>query len=300
MQVVQHEVDVTAELEGLLEPDDATFLLLDAAREPDVLSAITRSDLPHRSLYRGDTALRLHEVAPYLVELASPDAGLALLRRAWGRAWGIVIQTAEESFDVAHAHLRRFLFVDHADGRSVYFRYYDPRVMRAFLPTCSDEQYAALFAVPTRFIVEGEDGQSAMTFTRRGKPPQVRRHLCIEPAQIRALSQSSEHVFEGRVAKFLGQQFDDALRCSKRELRTFAREQIARGRTFGLRREQHLVTYVVAAWMLGADFADERPAARATLQSNNLTPTWKAKWLTWWTPEQTPQSQRRAAEVTVE
>lgn len=295
MRVVQQNVDVSAALDVLIEPPAASFLVLDAAREKDVLSEVRQSGLPHRSLYRGNTAVRLRRVAPYLVDISAADAGLALLQRAWGRAWGIVIQAADSCFDAMHAHLRRFLMVDHIDGRRVYFRYYDPRVMAAFLPSCNDEQHAALFALPTRFIVESDDGESAITFTRDGNPPDVRRPLCIEPPQIRALTQSTEQVFESRVATFLQQQFDDALESSRAQLRAFAREQITRGRAFGLRREQHLVTYVVAAWMLGADFADERPAAGATLRSPNLTATWKAEWLTWWTPEQTPS----AKEVTI-
>ena len=46
--------------------------------------------------------------------------------------------------DVA-SHFRRLLKVQTESGERLYFRYYDPRVLRAFLPSCSEEQVESVF-----------------------------------------------------------------------------------------------------------------------------------------------------------
>ena len=40
-------------------------------------------------------------------------------------------------------------------GEEVYFRFYDPRVLRVFLPTCSVRQKAELFGEIRSFLLEG-------------------------------------------------------------------------------------------------------------------------------------------------
>jgi len=39
---------------------------------------------------------------------------------------------------------------------SLFFRFYDPRVMRGYLPTCSPKQLAEFFGPVDFYIAEGE------------------------------------------------------------------------------------------------------------------------------------------------
>jgi hypothetical protein len=49
-----------------------------------------------------------------------------------------------------------------ADTRKkYYFRFYDPVVLRAFVPTCTTKQRAELFGDARAFLVEGESGEVA-------------------------------------------------------------------------------------------------------------------------------------------
>jgi hypothetical protein len=43
------------------------------------------------------------------------------------------------------------------DGKLLYFRFYDPRVLRRFLPTCDAEQLRQLFGPIDAFVMEGDD-----------------------------------------------------------------------------------------------------------------------------------------------
>ena len=44
------------------------------------------------------------------------------------------------------------------------FRYYDPRVLRKFLPTCTPEQIAAFFGPADSVLIENEDGTELLRF----------------------------------------------------------------------------------------------------------------------------------------
>ena len=42
------------------------------------------------------------------------------------------------------------------ERRKAYFRFYDPRVLRTFLPVCDAEQTTAMFAAVSAFVAESE------------------------------------------------------------------------------------------------------------------------------------------------
>jgi len=41
----------------------------------------------------------------------------------------------------------------------LYFRFYDPRVLRVFIPSCTDQQLIQFYGPIRRFWMENEDGQ---------------------------------------------------------------------------------------------------------------------------------------------
>lgn len=53
------------------------------------------------------------------------------------------------------------------DGRKVYFRYYDPNILRIFLPTCDPEQSAVFFGPVRAFTAEDPEQGQTLLFTRR-------------------------------------------------------------------------------------------------------------------------------------
>lgn len=60
--------------------------------------------------------------------------------------------------------MRQFLFVKDEDGKELYFRFYDPRILRLYLPTCTKTETAAFFGPVLRFLIESEDARSLLVF----------------------------------------------------------------------------------------------------------------------------------------
>jgi hypothetical protein len=141
------------------DPDDSLYAVLDAARAERVLWLLQESIDEHKNLYEGTEGRALDDVAPYLVRF---QKGSSLLRRmlvgGWGDAWGIFFRSSEHPKEVRR-QLRRFLMVlDDANSERMYFRFYDPRVLREFYSVATNRQRAELLHGMTKLVLEAEDG----------------------------------------------------------------------------------------------------------------------------------------------
>ncbi len=146
------------------------YAILDAAREPIIYSRLAESENRKVCLFIGDQARELATVAPYLVELDEDDSfSQWILEKGWGKSWGIFVET-EATFIKLRNHLRTFLRAADEDGKTFFFRYYDPRVLRVFFPTCDAEQLETMFGPVIRYYSEGEDGNTLIQYSlREGK-----------------------------------------------------------------------------------------------------------------------------------
>lgn len=152
----------------------SVWAILDCARDARIFPALQASRLEYLSLYAGQLPETLKRAAPHMVELA-PGYRFTrpLLEMGWGRSWGIFIRT-REPLNLRH-HLRKFLRVQDESGRNLVFRFYDPRVLRVFLPTCDATQLKALFGVAHSYITEDRDGGALLEFTFDGRKLLQRR-----------------------------------------------------------------------------------------------------------------------------
>lgn len=151
------------------EVDLSPFALIDAARNPTIYPTLLEADCAWCSLYRGESVHRLADSAPYLVQLDWQSRfTLWLLEEGWRESWGVFL-TSCASLTALRQHFRRLLMVEIPDGRIVYFRFYDPRVLRTFLPTCLPVELDGVFGPVDRFLVEDEEGTAALIFSHNGK-----------------------------------------------------------------------------------------------------------------------------------
>jgi len=158
----QETVRLLAWIRGALEEPVGVplrlYALLDGARDPRIVPRIEAADVEARCLLDGELHPSLAAAAPYLVALepAAPFTR-ALLAEGWGDAWGVLL-TAAAPLDALRRHFRRFLRVADEDGRPLMFRYYDPRVLRLYLPTCTPDELALVFGPVSSYLIE--DGEA--------------------------------------------------------------------------------------------------------------------------------------------
>ena len=162
-------------IEALLGAGAPLYAVLDAAQDRRILTLLRESVEEHRSLYEGVQGDAMADAAPYLVRLSpSSDGRLlrALVQEGWGKSWGIYF-TCRRPFKEVRRHLRRFLIVMAEETRNrLYFRFYDPRVLTEFLPTCTGRQLTELYGEIERFWAESEENE-VLVFERPGEPPRI-------------------------------------------------------------------------------------------------------------------------------
>ncbi len=124
-----------AELERLAD-GGLLWAVADGCGEPRVVEKARELGL-ERAVSLWDASSRAEElaVAPYLLRLDRPTLDWLLAELA-GRPWGILAAAGSE-LPALRNHLKELLTVDDPNGAPLYFRYYDPRVLPAFVGACT-------------------------------------------------------------------------------------------------------------------------------------------------------------------
>jgi uncharacterized protein DUF4123 len=165
-QAPRHTDAVADVLFGSLAPGESLYALLDAARNPEIPIRLKAAGIEYDSLYQGAAQEELWFVAPYLVRCErNSDLVSWLMESGWGQSWGIFVATTVDLVSLRQ-HFRRFVLVKvEGDEADFYFRFYDPRVLRVFLPTCSPEEAIEFFGPIRAYIMEERRSGSAAKFT---------------------------------------------------------------------------------------------------------------------------------------
>ncbi len=143
---------------------DRIYAVADAARDHDLAwAAFDRFGLDRWSLFPADTAAAMRRVAPYLIPVPFgprfpyPGSGYLELwaTRLWG-ARGILVSSPADPRSVWE-HLRELFLAVDEEHVEYYFRFYDPRVLRGFLPTLAGDEVRQFYGPIQRFFVEGTE-----------------------------------------------------------------------------------------------------------------------------------------------
>jgi len=156
----------------------ANFVLLDAARMLDRMDKARELNPKHICLYRGKSEEVLRQVAPYLFSYEQESPFAQWLEEGWADAWGVFLSSRKNMDDLLK-HFRQFLMVKTEDGEELYFRFYDPRVLRIFLPTCDNKQLSSLFSGIEKYIVESETGEEQLYYSYDGRDLITEKHPYI-------------------------------------------------------------------------------------------------------------------------
>ena len=154
-------------LERLLWPKGARrdiWMIVDAARDRRIFGMLLDGFYSeHTCLFSGPLAPELEVAAPYLVRLEYDGKKTRqLIMTAWGNAWGVFLKCDLRAQEITR-HLRALLLVQDPKNRTLVFRYYDPRILRAYLPTCTDVELETVFGDIQRFWMEDETPAVALS-----------------------------------------------------------------------------------------------------------------------------------------
>jgi hypothetical protein len=141
------------------------FLVLDAARLKQNLDEAKVLNASCISLYTGEMEAQLENVFPFLFRFDDQPAFADwYFKNGWGQSWGVILYS-EYDIQKTADHLKKNILVNTENGKDYFFRFYDPRVLRVFLPTCNTKQLKEFLGPTERFICEDIDPDFGLVFT---------------------------------------------------------------------------------------------------------------------------------------
>ena len=169
------------------QPETNVYAVLDGASIEQLPQLFWEHEPENICLYRGELEPDMAAVAPYLVKLEYDHPFTKLVcEKGWGKHWGIfAITPAEVNIRDMRKHFRRFLMVYSPENKLIYFRYYDPRVLRVYLPTCNAEEIKYVFGPVGSYITEDEDSTVLQFSLDEGKLQKQK----IPPGELQRISQ---------------------------------------------------------------------------------------------------------------
>lgn len=127
------------------DPDNKVYAVIDGASCPELRYKIYDWEPISECLWSGHLEPDVEETAPYLVLLQYEHVFTDwLIQNGWGRHWNIFV-TSKADFRTFRTQMKKLQLVRSPEGKTLLFRFYDPRVLSIFLPTCDSEQLEEMF-----------------------------------------------------------------------------------------------------------------------------------------------------------
>jgi hypothetical protein len=143
------------------------YAIVDASRGPmtipPALQAMTHNVA---CLYRGQALEEYGDDTAWIAEVSPTESVLDwLIDNGFGKRWSIFLRSSLELADIVR-HLRKFTMVQDDEETVHFFRFYDPRTLRQYLPVFTPEQVAAFFKDVDALHCENDIRQGEfLTFT---------------------------------------------------------------------------------------------------------------------------------------
>lgn len=140
--------------------------LVDPAGRPDVYALAL--ELGGICLFSGPLDEELRRTAPHLIPLRrEPEVLERMLSSCWGRSCLLLCESLADA-ERLRRHLKSLLRVEDERGRLLFFRYYDPRVLRVYLPSCTEHELRLVSGPVHRFFVESEESDAVLALGTQG------------------------------------------------------------------------------------------------------------------------------------
>ncbi len=133
------------------------YAVVDAARGPMTIPPTLQAMTDQIScLYRGQALEEFGDDTAWVVGIAPDESVLDwLIDNGFGKRWSIFLRSTLQLADVVR-HLRKFTVIEDEEGTAHFFRFYDPRTLRQYLPVFTPEQNTAFFTGVDAWFCEND------------------------------------------------------------------------------------------------------------------------------------------------
>ncbi len=240
------------------------YALVDAARSDQVLPRLASGQCNYQSLFVGTDKEPLFRAGPFLIAPCE-DRGLFkwLTTEAWGESMALFF-TSQAPYDQLLRHLQSLLKAITEEDDELFFRYYDPRVLRNYLPYCDTASGWRFMGPIARLMVEAEEGERLLYWKREalGRFPtddnsQWRQPIFVSTDQLRIIRQGAFAEYQADLKKHLKTRFAKQIKAHRLDdgdLSQLVNNGIERARMYGIRTRFDVRRFVEYMLLLDPDF----------------------------------------------
>lgn len=151
--------------------DNPLYAIIDAGQDETIVELLhqhQKQQMPIQSLFSGKKGQEMASVAPYLVQINTPDNALLkiMLEQGWGKHWAVYFSYSGD-FNAARNQLRQCIRVKGSNNEHLTFRFYDPRVFRQYIPTFDMSQLIAFYGAIESYWVEDKNATGLLRYQLR-------------------------------------------------------------------------------------------------------------------------------------
>lgn len=260
------------------------FAIIDACDNDDVYDRVQREELGRiTSLYRGKAMIDFASFSPYLF-FCDPETIHWIEEKLFGSQWGYyAVVSSSHDLPSMKRHLKRFLMVKCPDGRQMYFRFYDPRVITPFLNGSDENQREKFFGPIECFIVEENGVLDSISISKTARDftfePSA-QPFCLSDQNLKSFAEDKLDRFENKMCKLLSDEYPEdleKLQISERSLKAIVSNAITSAKKYGVVGGKDVELYLISMVRLGLDFDsnDELQWPKQILTRNDIDGTEK-------------------------
>jgi hypothetical protein len=257
------------------------FALVDAALDPGIESLLEDAPGEVYDFHPETAEMMMASARPTLVALPKNSNLLErLVRSGWGKGWCVYL-TSSAPFIGVREHFRRHLIADYAGRGDAGFRFFDPRVLRTFLPEFNFEQADRLFYGVTEYLVESQLPSTLLEFQMGIDGVTARSIRLSTPKPMIPSQQQLQGFFSSNIQSG---SFDEVvINCLRQNLVLESVDTVDEAlllrlkqsndecAPYGLTSQAARAQYIIANFILGPDFGQSR-AVTECLNRQGLPP----------------------------
>lgn len=289
--MVEKETYPYEALEACVE-QGSLYAIIDAIAHDDVsgfAAELANQTAPHETAQSspvpklGGSEFVTEDAVPHLVKI-SPRFWRFLKRDIWQQddkapapSWGLFLQLRDPNleFSALVKHWRRWYQVELPDKMQAVFRFFDARLIDAFLDVSSDAEKAAFFGPVSRLLLPQTNGSARIynapvldaAVPATPNTPFIMRDAHLTAMELRRLEQRIP-AFQA----YLETHFEDNFQhLQVNDRARFIRDGLSRATEQGFFSEQSTVGWLSLELLHGPDFATVQPWAMAILKEKRHT-----------------------------
>ncbi|HET6882317.1 MAG TPA: DUF4123 domain-containing protein [Pirellulales bacterium] len=140
------------------------YAVVDGSTAQALIQQAKRSNLRTENLVAAGSSPYLNAVSPYLVDVSDDDDFAVLWQQMLAQGPGILIESRSD-FNEVLVHIRSIFCRRDEDGRTSFFRFYEPGLLYAWLQECTPPQLTSFFGCFSSVVLAIDAGTRLLRLT---------------------------------------------------------------------------------------------------------------------------------------